>query len=223
MPVAGAIVGAVDNAGEARVEREPQAAEAPAPWWKCVLAAAPELIVGLQFLMVARTRKPFLGATPQWLGAVMQAEFLVIHSMAFLGLLALWKPADARAAQTRAVAFWGLFALYVALALYAGVDQLVVFVGLTFVTYLGLFLNWRSPSALLQLGARWGASFILFLAALEIFGAPEDVDKWDAERSVIRAGALYFLALAAVELSGLYLRVIPRHSRRLLGAFRKSA
>jgi len=172
--------------------------------------------------VVARTGKPFLGASRDWLTAAMQAEFFVIHSMAFLGAMALWKPADAKAAKARAWIFWGLFAAYVAMALAAGFQQFLIFAGLTFVTYLGLFLNWRSPSALLQLGVRWGASFILFLAALEIFGAPEDVDKWDGRRSVIRAGALYFLALAAVELSGLYLRVIPRNSRRILAGLRKS-
>jgi hypothetical protein len=204
-------------------ERETEEGEAPAPWWKCIVAALPELLVAAQFLMVARTRQPFLGAEPQWLTAAMQAEFLVIHSMAFLGLLALWKPADPKGQKTRAVAFWGLFALYTIMALSAGFAQFLLFVGLTFVTYLGLFLNWNSPSAKLQLGARWAVGFVLFLVALHIFGAPSNVGDWGGRASVLRAGALYFFALAAVELSGLYLRVIPRNSARLLGTLRKSA
>lgn len=197
--------------------------EAPAPWWKCLVAALPELLVATQFLAVARTRDAYLGATPQWLTAAMQAEFLVIHSMAFLGLLALWKPADAAGRKTRAVAFWGLFALYTALALSAGFKQLLLFVGLTFVTYLGLFLNWNSPSAMLQLGARWAVGFLLFIVALGIFGTPENVSDWGGHASVLRAGAFYFFGLAAAELAGLYLRVIPRNSARLIALLRRSS
>jgi hypothetical protein len=32
---------------------------------------------------------------------------------------------------------------------------------------------------------------------------------------VLKAGALYFLALAALEFSGLYLRTIPRHTEKI--------
>ncbi|MBI1942245.1 MAG: hypothetical protein HYS35_01165, partial [Betaproteobacteria bacterium] len=48
-----------------------------------------------------------------------------------------------------------------------------------------------------------------------IFGAPQSVNAWTGKASVIRAGAAYFLVLAAIELSGLYLRTIPRNAARL--------
>ena len=198
----------------------PIADEAPAPYWKCVLAAAPELFVGLQFLMVGLYKKPFLGATRPWLAAAMQAEFLVVHSMAFLGLIALWKPVDAAAARLRAGLFWVTFALYAAAALKAGWPLFLIFIGLTFVTYLGLFLNWRSPSAQVQLGVRWAVGMALFLVALGVCGAPQDVGSWTRSSSVIAAGALYFFSLAAVELSGFHLRYIPPRSQRILAWLR---
>jgi hypothetical protein len=193
--------------------------EAPAPYWKCVAAALPELGVAWQYFEAGRARGPRTDWS--WLTGAMQAEFLVIHSMAFLGLLALWKPKDAKQAQTRAVAFWGLFALYLLLAWKAGPHQLATFAGLTFVTYLGLFLNWRSESALVQLGARWFVGFVLFIAALQIFGAPKNASQWAGRASVVHAGALYFLALALVELSGFYLRFLPPRAARIAAAFRK--
>ena len=193
-----------------------------APWWKVVVAALPELVVGLQFLAVALHSKPFLGADRRMLTTLMQAEFLVIHSMAFLGLLALWKPADDKGRQTRAWVFWGLFGLYCAAAISQGFAYFTVFFGLTFVTYLGLFMNWRSESALLQLVARWAFGFVVFLTAIGICGTPKKVDHWTGSSSVITAGVIYFLVLAALELSGLYLRVIPRHAAQIRESLRNS-
>ena len=193
-----------------------------APWWKVLVAALPELAVGLQFLAVALHSKPFLGADRKMLTTLMQAEFLVIHSMAFLGLLALWKPADDKGRQTRAWGFWGLFGLYCVVAISQGFAYFTVFFGLTFVTYLGLFMNWRSESALLQLGARWALGFVVFLAAIGICGAPKNVGHWTGHSSVLTAGVIYFLVLAALELSGLYLRVIPRNAQAIITALRKS-
>jgi len=204
-----------------REEAGPQANEAPAAWWKCVVAALPELFIGLQFLAAARTGKPFLGSDPGGLTAAMQAEFLVIHSMAFLGVVALWKPKDAKGERQRAGVFVVLFLLYAIMSLSGGFKTFVIFFGMTSVTYLGLLLNWNSPSAMLQLGARWGVGFILFLAAIGIFGVPSHVNSWPAyPYEVLRAGAFYFLALATVELTGLYLRAIPRLSRPILDRMR---
>lgn len=197
-------------------------ADAPAPYWKCVVAALPELIVGLEFLVLAATRKPLFGADAKALTLLMQVEFLVIHSMAFLGLVALWRPQDEKARKTRAIVFWGLFGLYSLASLNQGWRFFAVFFGLTFVTYLGLFLNWRSESAKLQLGARWAVGFVAFLVANGIFGTPKNVGEWAGLAPVVRAGALYFLALGAVELSGLYLRVIPRNAGAIRTQLRKS-
>lgn len=196
--------------------------EAPAPWWKCVAAGLPELFVGLQFLVLAGGGKPLFGAGARELTLLMQVEFLVLHSMAFLGWVALWRPADGKARQTRAVVFWVLFALYCAAALSQGWRYFLLFFGLTFVTYLGLFLSWGSQSAQLQLGARWLGGFLVFILANGLFGTPEDVGAWSGSRSVVRAGALYFLGLAALEISGLYLRAIPRNAPRIREALRKA-
>lgn len=188
-----------------------------------MVAALPELLVGLQFLLMATHKHAFLGASARTLTRLMQAEFLVIHSMAFLGFIALWKPVEQNARRTRAVAFWGLFGLYCAMALSQGFAFFAIFFGLAFVTYLGLFMNWGSESARLQLGARWICGFIAFMAALTVFGAPESVNRWTGNAAVVKAGALYFFALAALELSGLYLRWIPANAARLREMLRKGS
>ena len=178
-----------------------------------MVAALPESIVALQFIVVWWTRQPFLGADASFLTGLMKVEFLVLHGTVFLGMLGLWKPATKAAATTRAVIFWGLFSLYFALAWQEKV--VLVFLGLTFVTYLGLFMNWRSPSAMVQLGARWAVGMAAFAVVLGVNGTPKDVSHWTGSNAVMRAGAMYFTLLAAVELSGLYLRRIPPHYPRI--------
>ena len=193
----------------------PRAADAPAPWWKVALAGLPELLVGLHFLAVVnRWDSPF-AVKPRDLTLLMQVEFLVIHSTAFLGFVGLWRPENAAGRKTRAVAFWGLFGLYCLMAGSQGSKYLLVFFGLTFVTYLGFFMSWGARSARQQLVARWTLGFVLFLVAGGFFGAPQNVGHWGGRDSVLKAGALYFLALAALEFSGLYLRTIPRHSEKI--------
>lgn len=189
--------------------------DAPAPWWKCAAAALPELLVALQFLAFALWQAPLLGAGRETLTTVMQVEFLVIHSMGFLGLIGLWRPEDARGRVQRAIAFWGLFGLYCLVAIHQGSTYFVLFFGLGFATYLGLFMNWGSPSAQMQLVARWICGFVAYMIANAVFDTPRNVSAWTGRTSVIHAGALYFLGLAALELSGLYLRVIPRHAERI--------
>jgi hypothetical protein len=196
--------------------------EPPAPRWKCVLAALPMLLVGLEFLRAAQRKSTLFGATPRDLTAAMQAEFLVIHSMAFLGALALWRP-EGGGRVLRAVLFWALFAFYCWMAAKTGRTQLAVFVGLTFATYFGLFMTWRSPSAMVQLAARWFVGFVLFIFAAKYFDAPSSVNTWDGRREVLRAGALYFFLLAAVEITGFYLRTIPRNAERILAFMRSTA
>ncbi|HWA36897.1 MAG TPA: hypothetical protein VG873_03455 [Burkholderiales bacterium] len=199
-------------------ETEP---ERPAPYWKCVVAALPPLFVAWQYVAALRAGRGARGDT-SWLTSGMQAEFLAIHSMAFLGMIALWKPKTPKEAQTRALVFWGLFGAYLLGAWHAGTQLAALFAGATFVTYLGLFLNWRSESAQVQLGARWLAGFVLFVAALQIFGAPRRANDWVGQTSVLRAGALYFLGLAALELSGFYLRWLPPRAGRIAAALRQS-
>ena len=181
-----------------------------APWWKCAVAALPAFLVALEFLLVLLQKRPLFGSTARELTDAMKAEFLVLHSMAFLGALGLWRPENILARLVRALAFWGLFALYSWLASSAGRTTLVVFVSLTFVTYFGLFMTWRSPWATVQLGARWFGGFVLFMTAAGYYDTPSDVTRWTNHPEVLRAGLLYFFLLAAVEMAGLYLRYVPR-------------
>lgn len=172
-------------------------AEAPAPYWKCVAAALPDLFLALQFLMVTVRGQPFLGA------------------------LALWKTQTPGQARTRAVCFWGLFALYVLLAMKGGLMQLAAFLFLTVSTYLGLFLNWRSPSALVQLGVRWVVGFAIFILVVGVLRTPKDVDRWAGNADVMLAGVVFFALAGLVELSGFHLRFIPRHASRILAIVAK--
>jgi hypothetical protein len=206
------------------VEEEPVARpEQPAPWWKCVVAALPAIATAAQFYaMAGASRQPLFGAGRETLTRIMQVEFLVIHSMAFLGLVALWKPGDAAGRRTRAVLFWGLAGLYCLAAGSRGGESLLVFLGLSFVTYLGLFLNWHSPSAMVQLGARWLVGTALFLIALGVFGAPKNAGEWLGRQSVIKAGTLYFASLALLELAGFFQRRVPRWAPGILKALRES-
>lgn len=198
-----------------------QADDAPAPYWKCLAGALPDLFLALQFLMVMVRGQPFLGADVRGLTGLMRVEFLVIHSTAFLGALALWKTQTVGQARARTVGFWGLFALYILLALKGGLLQLAAFLFLTVSTYLGLFLNWRSPSVVVQLGVRWVVGFLIFIVVVGVLGTPKDVDRWVGNGQVMLAGLVYFAAIGLVELSGFYLRFIPRHARFILDAVAK--
>jgi hypothetical protein len=175
-----------------------------------VVAGLPELAVGLQFAALAWA-KPYAAMSAAAGANLMRAEFLVIHSFAFLGLIGQWQPPDAKGRKTRAVAFWGLFGLYCVMAAWQGWQFFFTFFGLCFVTYLGLFMTWRTDHAVFQLWARWGIGTAIFLVALGVFDAPKNAENWSGRMSVVKAGALYFLALAALEMSGLYLRSIPKH------------
>ena len=179
-----------------------------------MVAALPEMLVAVQFMVVWWSGKPFLGADAKFLAGLMKVEFLVLHGTVFLGMLGLWKPETKAGAITRAIIFWGLFSLYFLLAWQEKV--VLVFIGLTFVTYLGLFMNWRSPSAMIQLGARWAVGMAAFAFVSIVNGMPKDVSYWSSQSSVMRAGAMYFAILAAVELYGLYLRRIPPNYPRIM-------
>ena len=196
--------------------------EPPASWWKVLLAALPLLAVGLHYLLVSRGTAVF-GATPERLGAAMQVEFMVIHSTLFIGWMALWKPPTRRAAIIRAIGLWGIFfVVYIAWLRERGLEDLLIFLGATLVTYLGLFLNWRSDTARIQLAVRWLVTFLVFMLATH--GAGGLVNLWSGPRALdaVNGGALYFLALGAIELTGFYLRWIPLNARRLIDSLKHS-
>lgn len=170
-----------DGAAAGRPDSDPAA-----PWWKCVVAALPEFAVAIQFLL-AQLQVFAPGVTRRGLTSVMQVELLVIHSIAFLGMIALWQPAGRSGRVLRALLFWGVCGIYVAFSIGfgRGYDHLLMFPGLTLVTYLGLFMSWNRPGAVVQLGARWLAAFLIFIVASGVAGAPRSVDSWTGDSRVL--------------------------------------
>lgn len=149
----------------------------PAPWWKCAVAAAPNLFLAAQFLAAVHG-KALWPAAPEWLVQVVHAEFMVIHSMMFLGMFALYKPSGVVRWVLRTVMFWTLLAVYVYMILQAGgMERLLIFLAATITTYFGVFFSWHSESARLQLGARWLVSFPLFIFAGAAFGTSSPVSS----------------------------------------------
>jgi len=180
------------------------------PYWKCLVAALPEVLVGIQFLMATLYRNPSFGVGRDQLTAMMQTEFLVIHAGGMLGWFLLMQPQSTGGRIARAIFCVALFGVYVLIAAAGeGLGQLAAFVGLTITTYLGLLLNLRSQTAKMQLAARWFVGFAIFIVAIETWPLSHDVKDWAGDLNVVRAGAFYFLCLAAVELAGLYLYWVP--------------
>jgi hypothetical protein len=174
-------------------------------------------VVGWQFYALEEGGRPAFGASPEDLVAALQVEFIAIHATAFLFMFGL--SGDSK--LVRAISFWGLFAFYAGLAYATSEKHFLLFIGLTFVTYLGMFLNWRSPSAMLQLGARWFVAFTFFMYVTNYYGTTPDVGSWTSQPAVMAAGRFYFFGLAAVELTGFYLRWIPRNGALFLEAIRR--
>ena len=180
------------------------------PYWKCLVAALPELLVGIQFLMATMYRNPILGVGREQLTAMMQTEFLVIHAGGMLGWFLLMKPESRGGRIARALFCLALFGIYLVIASWSeGLQGVIAFAGLTIATYLGLLLNLRSHTAKTQLAARWFVGFAIFLVAIETWPVSTDVKDWAGDMNAVRAGAFYFLCLAAVELMGLYLYWVP--------------
>jgi hypothetical protein len=191
--------------------------DAPAPYAMCIIAALPPLTVGWGFHAFAEGGDALFGANAQDLTAALQMEFLAIHATAFLCMFGLGQ--DTKLGRT--IAFWGLFAGYAALAYASGTKYFVLFVGTTLVTYLGMFLNWRSATAMMQLGARWFVAFTLFLYSTHYYGASVDIQNWTSDAQVMAAGRFYFIGLGVAELTGFYLRWIPRHGELFMEAIRR--
>ncbi|HJT60859.1 MAG TPA: hypothetical protein VJ797_04205 [Burkholderiales bacterium] len=101
-------------------------------------------------------------------------------------------------------------------------SSLLVFMLLTVVTYSGLALNWNSGNFWFQFLVRWVLSTAVFWLALSYASVPRDLRQWPGHASVIEAGAIYFLVLAGVELSGFYQRWLPGFARRAADGFRKT-
>jgi hypothetical protein len=204
-------------------------------------ASLPPLLTALAYGVVLLGEGTLFGYTGQELRLLLQVEFLVIHSFPFLCIFAwmggegtrhpLTKGAGGKPIHWR-MAFWGMLALYVLMALSMGGMGLVYFLVATAATYpvfLGFGRAVQTPRDLprmtvppvgpwpslgprdkeewLRLGSSWIACFILYLSFLGFFDLPNNVDDWRAEPSTYKAGLAYFLSLALMELFGVHAKM----------------
>lgn len=174
---------------------------------KVLASAAPLALAAFAYARVRATGEPFLGLDAKALGLGASIEFIVLHSIGFLGLLALIRPPRAEWAALKwlAVALLGWMYLHGAYQM-GGERGLVLFLSLTVITYLGFFLNFTSSGAALSLALRWVLSTMLLgvaSAIVGISGSLEDV-AWASPQEGLRFGQWFFAMLLAVELTGLY-------------------
>ena len=145
--------------------------------------------------------KPWFGFTREWLTIMMQIEFLVIHSFAFIMVIAFLKP---QALGWR-ILRWTLFGAFSALYLFAawesegGWASAGTFLGLTAVTYLGAMLRRISVVEMILLGIRWFFNSFVFLFLSDKLDLPTTVNDWTGLPRVLEFGLWYFIALAVVE------------------------
>jgi len=174
---------------------------------KVLASAVPLGFVALAYARVRATGEPFFGLDAKALGLGANLEYLVLHSIGFLGLLALIRPPRAELAALK----WILVALVTVMYLNAarkmgGQQGQVLFVSLTAATYLGFFLNFTTPGAALCLAMRWLVNSLLLGIAGAIVGLESDLSRvaWSAPGEGLRLGQWLFALMLAVELTGLY-------------------
>lgn len=180
----------------------------------CVIAALPEL--GLGLLYVLALQDLYLpGMGPGVFAPLLQVELLALLATLFLGGIGLTRAETAQQALGRRTLFWAVFGLF-----WLGATENGWVVGLGFMaallaTNVGLLLTWRTPTAALQLLARSLAAFGVMLVSLGLAGQRGDLADWRATTATYLTGSFYFLTLAVLEMTGLFLRTIPRLATRL--------
>lgn len=168
---------------------------------RSLLPVAMLLLTAATYGSALGTGRPWFGFTREWLTVMMQIEFLVIHSFAFLMLIAWFQPKTRRLRVAR----WAVFLAFSALYLYAaltsagGWASVGTFLGLTAVTYLGAMLRRLSTAELILTGVRWMFNAFVFLIVSGEMHLPNTVNDWVGLPRVIEFGLWYFLALAAFE------------------------
>lgn len=141
------------------------------------------------------------GRLPPFSGVMMEIQFLVIHSFPFMVIMV---SGIENKAGKRAL-FWLLFLIYMLFAWQSdGVSGLAQFAGLTFATYYGVSLKdgWRDDKA--SLVVRWAGSLAAFMVLAIATGMSSDVNDWSGQSRAPLFGALFFLSLGLLELSGVY-------------------
>jgi len=177
-------------------------AHAPA-WVRAGATALPLIALALTFAFYAV--HPRLSAERlSFLGSILQTQFLVIHSSAFLLLLLTirsrtWKGMTLRVAG---LAFFGAF--YVYFLLQYGTWWAVEFAVLTVMTWFGPLTRLGNPNTAPELLVRWIVNFVVLLVATGVSGMPSGVDEWTTCGRTPWAGLLYYGALAGVEFTPVY-------------------
>jgi hypothetical protein len=197
------------------MEPQPADDDGPAPYWKCIVAAAPQLLIALQCLL-AHWDIRFFGMSNYDLTAALAVEGFALGAALMFGLFWVFLSGGPIRRTIRNWQIGMVFAAYAGAAYSLGAAEALQFLAMIIITYLGLLMTWKHPSALLQGFARWAVAYAALLLSAKLFGTPDTVSKWGGDLRVLHAAALYFFILGSVELSGFYLQYLPRNRVRIL-------
>ena len=141
-----------------------------------------------------------------WLSGLIPLEFLAIHGGPFMIGVVAAKLETCLGRVCQWIVFLWFASFY---SLFAGqlggVSTVVMFYAMMLSTYLGFLLNLNAPDRLRQLFLRWIVSFFLFIIpALTIEGTGKMSNWGKGHPSLLLFGAIYFGAMAVVELIGFY-------------------
>ncbi len=180
----------------------------PFIYWKNLLSAFPCFVMFLLYSGWIGWLNRLAGMEGDELCLVMGIEFIVIHSFAFIFLIAIAKPTAIKWKIMRWLGFWGLLALYFWMAHYQyGMRGLVSFIAITIVTYIGLLLRLNSIRLTVQLVARWIFTFIAYVVSMGTSGMPEIVSNWGSSDNIHMFGMMFFLFIGFLEWTGIYQRI----------------
>jgi hypothetical protein len=175
--------------------------------WKYLRSALPDLSVAAAYAIVSLGGIVIPHMTRERLAYLITIQFLVIHSFAFLGLLALGKPQMRGQRTAQWVIFVALLTLYTVFAFGAGgFSGILSLYSLAVVNYFGFLLNITSNRAKLHLVTRWATSTFLYAFGYAITGAEMRLSTHHGsiKDNILYFGMLYFAALGLLEWSGFY-------------------
>ena len=174
---------------------------------RTLVSAVPIAGTFVCYALVRQTGQPIFGLDAELLGLGVEVEFIVLHSIGFLGLLALVRPPRAEWAMLKWLAVALLGSMYLNGAHNMGGSHgVLLFLSLTIATYLGFFLRFMSSGAAVSLAVRWFISLALLGVASGISGVEGDLEQvaWSDPNVGLRLGQWYFGLLLAVEITGIY-------------------
>ena len=180
------------------------------PYWKCIVAAAPQLLLALEFELVIRGYAPF-GLTASDLTAAMAGEAIAVYAALVIGMLCLFLSGSSAWRTVRNFQVVAVMIGITAAAYAMGAAEAIQFLAMILFTCLGLLMSWRNPAATLQVVSRCVAAYAALAIAAVLCNTPQEINKWAADARVLQAGSVYFFIIAAVELSGLHLQYVPRN------------